>query len=109
MDCSDIEQVALVAALQSRSGGNMADVLERVADGVRERADLRRELHSLTAQARLSRWIVTGLPVALVLILELLRPAYLRPLFQTTAAAALVVGSCSRGFVGNASNTNIKA
>src|SRR5207248_3099909 len=57
MDCRDIEQIALVASLQQRSGGNMADVLERVGDGVRERADLRRELVSLTAQARLSRWI----------------------------------------------------
>src|SRR5204862_3195681 len=44
MDCRDIEQIALVASLQQRSGGNMAEVLERVGDGVRERMDLRREL-----------------------------------------------------------------
>jgi tight adherence protein B len=90
MDCADIEQIALVATLQSRSGGNMADVLERVADGVRERADLRRELISLTAQARLSRWVITGLPPGMVVILAIVHPNYLNPLFQTTAGQILL-------------------
>jgi tight adherence protein B len=90
MDCRDIEQIALVASLQHRSGGNMAEVLERVGDGVRERADLRRELVSLTAQARLSRWIVTALPPGMIGVLALLHPAYLRPLFQTAGGQLLV-------------------
>ena len=90
MDCRDIEQIALVASLQQRSGGNMADVLERVGDGVRERADLRRELVSLTAQARLSRWIVTALPPGMIAVLALLHPAYLRPLFHTTGGQLLL-------------------
>jgi tight adherence protein B len=46
MDTEDIGQVALVAALHQRTGGNMAEVLERVADSVRERAELRRELRA---------------------------------------------------------------
>ena len=83
MDCSDIEQVALVAGLQQRSGGNLAEVLERLADGVRERADLRRELDALTAQARLSRWIVTALPPILLLALAVLDAHYVSPLFHT--------------------------
>jgi tight adherence protein B len=90
MDCADIEQIALVATLQTRSGGNMADVLERVADGVRERGDLRRELISLTAQARLSRWVITGLPPAMVVILEIVHPSYLTPLFETTTGQILL-------------------
>jgi tight adherence protein B len=90
MDCADIEQIALVATLQARSGGNMADVLERVADGVRERGDLRRELVSLTAQARLSRWVITGLPPGMVVILAIVHPNYLNPLFQTTTGQILL-------------------
>jgi tight adherence protein B len=93
MDCSDVEQVALVAALQQRTGGNMADVVERVADGIRERADLRRELNALTAQARLSRWVVTCLPPALVGVLELVNHRYLEPLFSTGGGQlALAIG-----------------
>jgi tight adherence protein B len=90
MACADIDQVALVASLQHRSGGNMAEVLERLADGVRERADLRRELDSLTAQARLSRWVVTGLPIGVLLILTALNPSYTRPLFHTSGGQLML-------------------
>jgi tight adherence protein B len=61
-----------------------------VADGVRERADLRRELISLTAQARLPRWVITGLPPGMVVILAIVHPNYLNPLFQTTAGQILL-------------------
>jgi tight adherence protein B len=101
MDCEDIRQVALVATLQQRSGGNMADVIDRVADGVRERADLRRELESLTAQARLSRGVVTALPPLMVALLAAIRPGYMHPLLYTgggqlmlgLALAMVVAGS----------------
>jgi len=90
MDSEDVGQVALVAALHTRTGGNMAEVLERVADSVRERAELRRELQALTAQARLSRYIVTSLPVVVAGAIALINPHYLRPLFHTTAGVVLV-------------------
>jgi tight adherence protein B len=101
MECGEIEQVALVAALHGRTGGNMAEVLERVAEGVRERADLRRELQALTAQARLSRWVLSALPPCLIGLFEVLDPAYMRPLFSTRgglivlgiAGALLTIGS----------------
>jgi tight adherence protein B len=90
MDSEDIGQVALVAALHTRTGGNMAEVLERVADSVRERAELRREMHALTAQARLSRYVVTSLPVAVAGAIALINPSYIRPLFHTTTGIVLV-------------------
>ena len=90
MGSEDIGQVALVAALHTRTGGNMAEVLERVADSVRERAELRRELRALTAQARLSRYVVTSLPVVVAGAIGLINPNYLRPLFHTTAGVVLV-------------------
>jgi tight adherence protein B len=101
MDSDDVEQVALVATLHQRTGGNLAEVLDRVADGVRERIELRRQLRTLSAQARMSRWILTALPVVLALLMVLLNPTYARPLFSTvggfialgTAASLLTVGS----------------
>jgi len=90
MDSDDMNQVALVASLHHRTGGNMAEVLERVADSVRERAELRRELRSLTAQARLSRYIVTSLPPCVALVITLLDPGYIGPLFHTTGGVVLV-------------------
>lgn len=91
MACEEVQQISLVAALHEHTGGNMAAVLDHVAQGVRERIDLRRELRSLTAQARLSRWIVTLLPVALVTFMAIVNPAYLSPLIHTTAGVVLLV------------------
>jgi tight adherence protein B len=91
MDSDDVGQVALVAALHQRTGGNMAEVLERVADAVRERDELRRELHSLTAQARLSRYVVTALPLFVAGAVALINPEYIRPLFDTPTGVTLLV------------------
>ena len=62
MASDDLEQVALVAALHRETGGNTAEVLDRVHDSIRERAELRRIVRSLTAEGRMTRWILTALP-----------------------------------------------
>jgi tight adherence protein B len=80
MDSRDLEQVALVAELQRETGGNAAEVVDRVAETVRERFELRRLINTLTIQGRMSRWIVTGLPVALLLLLSVINPQYIHPL-----------------------------
>jgi tight adherence protein B len=90
MDSEDINQVALVAELHHRTGGNMAEVLERVADSVRERAELQREMRALTAQARLSRYVVTALPLVVGAAIALINPNYMRPLFHTSTGVVLV-------------------
>jgi tight adherence protein B len=90
MQASDIEQVSLVAELNQQTGGNMAEVLDRVAEAVRERAELKREVRTLTAQARMSRVIVSALPPFLVGVIELVNPAYLDPLFQTSNGHVLL-------------------
>jgi tight adherence protein B len=91
MASRDLEQVVLVASLQRETGGNTAEVLDRVADTLRERAELRRMVRTLTAQGRMSRWIVTALPVVLTLAILALNPSYLSPLFNTAAGHALIV------------------
>jgi tight adherence protein B len=62
MEAKDMEQIALIAALHRGSGSNVAEALDRVADSSRERADLRREMRSLTGQARMSAGVLTGMP-----------------------------------------------
>ena len=84
MENRDLHQVALVASLQREAGGNSAEVLDRVADTIRDRVSLRRLISSLTAQGRLSRWVVSMVPVGLVMYLALTAPDYLDPLLKTT-------------------------
>jgi tight adherence protein B len=91
MDNRDLEQVALVAALQRRTGGSAAEVIDRVTETIRERAELRRLVKGLTAQGRLSRWIVSLLPPALMGVISLINPHYLDPLFRTGGGRMLLL------------------
>jgi tight adherence protein B len=91
MASRDLEQVALVAVLQHETGGNTAEVLDRVAETVRERFALRRLVKTLTAQGRMSRVIVSMLPVGLLALLTTINPEYMRPLYVNPYGRALLV------------------
>jgi tight adherence protein B len=90
MKSRDLEQVALVSSLQRETGSNSAEVLDRVIESIRERAALRRLVRGLTAQGRLSRWVVTFLPVGLLLIFTAVNPTYMRPLFTHASGRVLL-------------------
>jgi tight adherence protein B len=101
MNNEDLEQVALVAALQRRTGGSMAEVLERVTDTIRARFELRRLVQTLTAQGRLARWIVSALPVVLLAALSAINPAYTAPLFTTTGGRVALMVSATMVVAGS--------
>jgi tight adherence protein B len=81
-------------------GGGLADVLDRVADTIRTRNRVRGQVQVLTAEGRLSAWILGGLPPAMLLTISLLNPAYVRELtghlaglvMLGTASALLLLG-----------------
>ena len=91
MQNRDLEQVALVAVLQRETGGSTAEVLERVVETVRERMELRRLVRTLTAAGRMSRWVVSFLPLVLLLAIWVLNPSYLHPLTSQTSGRILLV------------------
>jgi tight adherence protein B len=91
MDNRDLDQVSLVATLQRDTGGNTAEVLDRVTDTVRARFELRRLVKTLTAQGRMSRWVVSLLPVGLFAVITLMNPGYLHPLYTHTSGRILLV------------------
>jgi tight adherence protein B len=93
MRSSDAEQIALVMRLQREAGGNTAEVLDRVAEVIRGRMELRRLVEVLTAQARISRWILTGLPIFVLVALVFTGGDYLQPMLDSLVGRiALVVG-----------------
>jgi tight adherence protein B len=91
MDCRELEQVALVAALGRETGGNSAEVLDTVTQTIRERFELRRLIMTLTAQGRLARWVVSALPVGLLAAITALNPTYMEPLYNETIGRVLMV------------------
>jgi tight adherence protein B len=91
MQNTDLDQLGLVARLQRDTGVSAAEVIDRVTETVRERFELRRLVSTLTSQARMSRWIVTLLPVGLLVAISLLNPHYLHPLFSKLSGRLLLV------------------
>jgi tight adherence protein B len=87
----DLGQVALVSALQRETGGNTAEVLDRVTENVRGRFELRRLVQTLTAQGRMSRWIVSFLPLGLLVLITLVNPEYMQPLYTHTLGRVMLV------------------
>ena len=100
MHASDLEQVALIAGLNRRSGSNVAEALDRVAEGARDRADLRREIRALTGQARMSSWVLTALPGVLLLGINVVSPLYAKPLLHTTMGIVLLFVAAMMVFAG---------
>jgi tight adherence protein B len=87
----DVEQVALVTKLGREAGGNTAEVLDRVVENIRGRMELKRLVRVLTAQGRIARYILTGIPVALLLFFFAVNPVWLEPLWQTTVGQFALV------------------
>ena len=82
------EATALTAAalrIATRSGGNLAEALDRIADTLRARSQLQARLRALTSQGRMQAWIVGALPVLLLAVLYLLEPAIMNLLWRTPA------------------------
>ncbi|HET7326339.1 MAG TPA: type II secretion system F family protein [Nocardioidaceae bacterium] len=96
MDSQDFHWAVIAMRIQREVGGNLAELLNTVAGTLREREYLRRQVKTLSAEGRLSAWILGSMPVGMVLYLALVRPDYLRPMYTTTlgwvlSAAALVL------------------
>jgi tight adherence protein B len=83
MQNSDMDQVAILALLQREAGGNTAEVLDQVIANIRARMDVRRLVTVLTAQGRLSSWIIAAIPIGILVFIQLVNPAQIEPLFET--------------------------
>src|ERR1700682_2922869 len=82
----------LVTAVQIHRivGGHLAEILDTIAFTIRERIRIHGEIRTLTAQARASGYIITGLPFALALILTFISPTYITPLFHEWLGYVLI-------------------
>jgi tight adherence protein B len=89
----DIEQVALLAELQRTSGGNSAEILDTVVATIRERAEMRRLVRTLTAQGRMARWILTALPILLTGFLFVVHPDVMTRFFTSAGGQVALVAS----------------
>ncbi len=87
----DLRWVVMAVRISREVGGNLADVLQTTVQTMRERAQLRRQVRALSAEGRLSAYILVGLPIVVAAWFLLVRPEYLRPLWTQTAGIVMLV------------------
>ena len=78
----DLELMATAIAIQYQVGGNLAEILDSIAYTIRERIRIKGEIRTLTAQQRLSGYVVAGLPVGLAAFLFVAAPGFMDPMFD---------------------------
>ena len=89
----DFKWVVVAINIQRKVGGNLAALLTTVADTLREREQVRRQIKVLSAEGRLSAGVLIGLPFAVVGYLLLVNPDYLGPLFTETIGRLMIAGA----------------
>lgn len=91
----NISLAAMVTAIlvQRETGGNTADILEQIAKVLRQRHRFKRRLRTLTAEGRMSAWILVLMPFALALLLTIVSPTYLPTLTDDPAGIKLVIAA----------------
>jgi len=98
MQSQDLRWAVMAIRIQRQVGGNLAEVLLTTANTIRERAALRRHVQALSAEGRLSAYILVALPILLAIYLFFTRRSYLSLLWTTKIGVVMIVAAVV-GFV----------
>ena len=79
---SDFDLLVAAVLIQRKVGGSLAQILDSIAGTINDRIRMKREIKSLTAQGRLSGWLLAALPFGVGVMIQMISPNYLKPLFQ---------------------------
>ncbi|CAM3619105.1 type II secretion system F family protein [Nocardioides zeicaulis] len=91
MESDDFSWVVMAIRIQREVGGNLAEILHTVADTLREREYLRRQVKALSAEGRLSGYILVGLPPLIFFYMTVANPEYAKVLY-TTVTGYIILG-----------------
>lgn len=82
IDSDDLDLVITAINVQREVGGNLAEILDVISFTIRERVRIKGEIASLTAQGRATAWVISALPIALMLLLFLVNRPYIMQFFD---------------------------
>ena len=85
--------VVMAVNIQRTVGGSLADILDMVSDTVRQRQQFERKVKALTAQGRMSAYVLIAMPFLMGLAIFALNPTYMSVLFTTTMGKVMIAGS----------------
>lgn len=79
----DMELMISTVLIQRSIGGNLAEIFDKIADTIRQRIRMKGEIQVLTAQGRISSWIIGAMPIVLLIAISVLSPDYVSMFFET--------------------------
>ena len=82
VESEDLDLMATAISIQYQVGGNLAEILDSIAYTIRERVRIKGEIRTLTAQQRISGYVVAFLPIGLSGLLFVIAPGFMDPMFD---------------------------
>ncbi|MGJ9457682.1 type II secretion system F family protein [Oceanobacillus sp. CF4.6] len=96
----DLELMVEAIIIQRQVGGNLAFLLNKIVETIRERSKIQNQIKTLTAQGRLSGMIISLLPVALGFVIYLMNPEYIGTLFTNPIGIGMLIAGAIGGIIG---------
>jgi tight adherence protein B len=89
----DLALIVTAIKIQYEVGGSLAEILEIVAHTIRERVRIQREISVLTAQQRISGYVLMVLPIGMAIFLFVVNPDYIMPMFEPGPILCIPIGT----------------
>jgi tight adherence protein B len=82
LEIRDLDWVVQAIRIQQTVGGKLADLLHILADFIRAREEVRRDVAVLTAEGRVSAWVLTAMAPFMLFAIQMMSPGYMKPMYQ---------------------------
>jgi tight adherence protein B len=92
MDSKDFAWAVMAIGIQREVGGNLSELLMTIKETMTQRERLRREVRSLTAEGRISAYVLLGLPIALGIAMTVMNSSYMNALFENNIGRMMLGG-----------------
>jgi tight adherence protein B len=93
MKCEDFDWTAQAIEIHREVGGDLAEVLDHVAETIRERSQIKGQVRALSAEGKLSAYILVALPIGIFLFLQISSPGYTGVLFTNPLGWVMLIGA----------------
>jgi tight adherence protein B len=96
----DLRMCVTAVLIQRETGGNLGEILEKVAYTIRERFRIMGDLKTLTTSSRLSAWLLCGLPIFVAIAVTVMNPDYMAILWKDQRGHYLIAAAMSMQIIG---------
>lgn len=93
MQSTDLSWVAQAIGIHREVGGDLAEVLDQVGSTIRERNKIKRQVKALSAEGKMSAYVLLALPVLIIGVLSLMSPQYMAKFVESPLGYAMIAGA----------------